>query len=401
MLVRFIQFLLTLRRGAPSPGALLWAALGCAAVTVSANGATASETYPDTLDRHTGVSCPRPLTRCLICHDTAAGGEETANRPFALALVNEYGLSGGKSPRELAMALQALPADVDTDEDGTPDQEEIASCMNPSGEELSEGPGYGCNVGPRAPAVGGLGWCAALLAIGAALVARRREVPGPQQQGAAVPFWTEWIGEFLRIRDMAATQRALSTGESVVGALSPHSLGGNALDSKGLDRKGSEATPSPAGRFGVDAIPSGYHSVTPYLTLSDCAKAARFYARAFGAVELYRLRTRDGRIAHSELQIGNSRIMICDEAPESGSKSARSYGGTPMVLRVYTCDVDALAARFVGAGGTIMRPLCNQFYGDRSGQFVDPEGYRWILSQRLEEVAPEEMVRRSAGLWLV
>ena len=103
-----------------------------------------SENYPGIIERHTGVECPRPLTRCLICHDTAAGGEETANQVFADTL-RALGLSGGKAPRELAAALEDLPDDQDSDGDGTPDQEEIAACMNPSGGELSEGPGYGCN----------------------------------------------------------------------------------------------------------------------------------------------------------------------------------------------------------------------------------------------------------------
>lgn len=108
--------------------------------------ASASPNYPAILDRQEGVDCPRPLTRCLICHDTAAGGEGTANRPFARALVEDYGLSGGKAGRELAMAIERLPDDVDTDGDGTPDQEELALCMNPSGGELSEGPGFGCSL---------------------------------------------------------------------------------------------------------------------------------------------------------------------------------------------------------------------------------------------------------------
>lgn len=107
--------------------------------------AVGSENYPGIVDRHAGVECPRPLSRCLICHDTAAGGEATANQPFAVALMESYGLSGGKAGRELAAALELLPEDVDTDADGTPDQVELARCGNPSGEELGEGPGYGCN----------------------------------------------------------------------------------------------------------------------------------------------------------------------------------------------------------------------------------------------------------------
>jgi PhnB protein len=142
------------------------------------------------------------------------------------------------------------------------------------------------------------------------------------------------------------------------------------------------------------AIPDGYHSLTPYLALSDAARALEFYKAALGATELYRLPMPGGKIAHAELRIGNSRLMLSDEMPEWGSKSAKAYGGSAMGLCIYTENVDALAERFVKAGGRVVRPLENQFYGDRSGQFVDPEGYQWTLAQRVEDVSPEEMQRR-------
>jgi len=126
-------------------------ALLSAAAACLQTGARASENYPAILDRQLGVECPRPIARCRICHDSAAGGEGTANQLFAMTLKMDYGLSGGKAGRELAMALQKLPAELDTDDDGTPDKEELMSCMNPSGPELSEGPGFGC-VGQLAPA---------------------------------------------------------------------------------------------------------------------------------------------------------------------------------------------------------------------------------------------------------
>jgi hypothetical protein len=146
--------------------------------------ASGSENYPAILDRQKSVDCPRPLTRCLICHDTAAGGEGSANRPFARALVEEYGLSGGKAGRELAMAIERLPDDVDTDGDGAPDQEELALCMNPSGGELSEGPGFGCSLRepprrsePVAP------W---LLVLALAVLRRRPRALGASMSGAAL-----------------------------------------------------------------------------------------------------------------------------------------------------------------------------------------------------------------------
>ena len=146
------------------------------------------------------------------------------------------------------------------------------------------------------------------------------------------------------------------------------------------------------------AIPDGYHTLTPYLALTDAAKAIEFYKAALGATELYRLPMPGGKIGHAELQIGDSRLMVSDEMPEWGNKSAKGYGGTPVGLCIYTENVEALAERFVKAGGKMVRPLENQFYGDRSGQFEDPEGYKWTLAQHIEDVSPEEMQRRMAKM---
>ncbi len=142
------------------------------------------------------------------------------------------------------------------------------------------------------------------------------------------------------------------------------------------------------------AIPDGYTSLTPYLSLRDAAQAIEFYKAALGATELYRLPMPGGKVAHAELQVGNARFMVADEMPDWGNKSARTYGGSPMGLCVYTENVEALAERFVKAGGKLLRPLENQFYGDRTGQFEDPEGYKWTLAQHVEDVSPEEMQRR-------
>jgi PhnB protein len=147
------------------------------------------------------------------------------------------------------------------------------------------------------------------------------------------------------------------------------------------------------------AIPDGFHSITPYLVLSDAARGIEFYTRALGAREIYRLPMPDGKIGHAELQIGNSRVMLADEAPAEGARSPRFLGGSPIGLYVYVEDVDAAAERFVAAGGKVARPLEDMFYGDRSGQFDDPEGYRWTLSQHIEDVTPEEMQRRMAKLF--
>jgi PhnB protein len=144
----------------------------------------------------------------------------------------------------------------------------------------------------------------------------------------------------------------------------------------------------------VKAIPEGYHTLTPYLALRDAAKAIEFYKAALGAIELYRLPMPGGKIGHAELRIGDSQLMVSDEMPEWGNKSASSYGGTPIGLCIYTENVEALAERFVKAGGKMVRPLKDEFYGDRTGRFEDPEGYKWTLAQHIEDVSPEEMQRR-------
>ncbi|MBJ6760648.1 VOC family protein [Myxococcaceae bacterium JPH2] len=146
------------------------------------------------------------------------------------------------------------------------------------------------------------------------------------------------------------------------------------------------------------AIPEGFHSITPYLSLRDASKGIEFYKNALGAKELYRLPTPDGKVAHAELQVGDSRVMLAEENPTWGNTSAKALGGTPVMLCLYTENVDALADRFVKAGGKVVRPVENMFYGDRSGTFEDPEGYRWTLSQHVEDVAPEEMKTRMAKM---
>jgi PhnB protein len=146
------------------------------------------------------------------------------------------------------------------------------------------------------------------------------------------------------------------------------------------------------------AIPDGYHAVTPYLSFRDAAKAIEFYKRALGAEELYRLPMPGGKIGHAELQIGDSKVMLADESPESEHKSAKTIGGSPIGLCFYTANVDAVADRFCKAGGKVVRAIELQFYGDRSGQFEDPEGYKWTLAQHVEDVSPDEMKKRMAKM---
>jgi PhnB protein len=144
-------------------------------------------------------------------------------------------------------------------------------------------------------------------------------------------------------------------------------------------------------------IPEGYHTATPYLIIKDAAQAIEFYKKAFGATEVVRFPQPDGRIGHAEIKIGDSHIMLADEFPEMGARSPQSIGGTPVSILLYVEDVDAQAKLAVAAGAKVVRPVKDQFYGDRSGSFEDPFGHEWHIATHVEDVAPEEMHKRAAA----
>lgn len=144
----------------------------------------------------------------------------------------------------------------------------------------------------------------------------------------------------------------------------------------------------------VQPIPAGYHSVTPYLIVNDAAGAIDFYKQAFGASEAFRME-HGGKVGHAELVIGDSRIMLADEFPDMGARSPRSIGGTPVRLHLYIPDVDTVTQRALAAGAKEVRPIENQFYGDRSGTVEDPFGHVWHLSTHVEDVPPDELERRA------
>jgi PhnB protein len=146
----------------------------------------------------------------------------------------------------------------------------------------------------------------------------------------------------------------------------------------------------------VKAVPEGYHSVTPYLIVDNGNAALDFYKRAFGATEVVRLPMGD-KIAHAEVRIGDSIVMLSDEWPDMGKLSPKSRGGATAGLMIYLPDVDAAFARAISEGATEERPVENQFYGDRSGTVVDPFGHSWTLSTHVEDVSEEEMQRRMAA----
>ena len=145
----------------------------------------------------------------------------------------------------------------------------------------------------------------------------------------------------------------------------------------------------------VNPIPPGFHSLTPYLHLTGAAEAIDFYKRAFGATERFRMPTPQGTIGHAELVFGDSILMLADECSQAGNKSPTSLKGTTCTLTLYVPDVDTTFHQAVAAGATVIRPLENMFYGDRTAVIQDPFGHSWALMTHIEDVRPEEMQARA------
>jgi PhnB protein len=146
----------------------------------------------------------------------------------------------------------------------------------------------------------------------------------------------------------------------------------------------------------VKPIPDGYHSVTPYLIVKGGAAAIDFYKKAFGATELFRM-DHEGKVGHAEIKIGDSPIMLADEQPSMGYVGPQALGGTPVSLMIYVEDVDKTYKQAISSGGVELKPLQDQFYGDRSGTLKDPFGHVWTVSTHKEDVTPEEMDKRMAA----
>ena len=148
----------------------------------------------------------------------------------------------------------------------------------------------------------------------------------------------------------------------------------------------------------VKPIPEGYSTVTPYLVIKGAAKAIDYYKQIFGATEKMRMDAGAGRIAHAELKFGDSVVMLADEFPEMGFSGPEKVGGSPVSLLLYVPSVDAVFQRALDTGSRQIKPLENQFYGDRSGTLTDPFGHVWTIATHVEDVSPEEMKNRMAAM---
>ncbi len=147
----------------------------------------------------------------------------------------------------------------------------------------------------------------------------------------------------------------------------------------------------------VRTIPKGYHAITPSLIVKDPAEAIDFYKTIFGAKEVERLEMPDGSIAHAEVLIGDSRIMLSPESAQWGNKSPQTLGGSPVTVHLYVRDVDKVVSRAIDAGAKILIPVADQFYGDRSGRIADPFGHIWIISTHKEDLSKREVKKRMAA----
>ncbi len=147
----------------------------------------------------------------------------------------------------------------------------------------------------------------------------------------------------------------------------------------------------------VKPIPDGYHGAIPYMICKGAARALEFYKKAFGATEIMRMDGPGGMIGHAEVRIGEAVIMLADEFPDMGARSPQTLGGAPVSIYIYVEDVDAFARRAIAAGAKVLRPVADQFYGDRSVALEDPFGHTWGFATHFEDVPLDELKHRSAA----
>jgi PhnB protein len=146
----------------------------------------------------------------------------------------------------------------------------------------------------------------------------------------------------------------------------------------------------------VSYIPKDYNSITPYLVVKGAAQAIEYYKKVFGATETVRMNGPDGKVGHAELKIGSSHIMLADENPKMGPghASAATIGASPVSLYVYLPNVDDVVKRAAAEGAKILKPVQDQFYGDRNGFIQDPFGHLWGIATHVEDVSPQQMQER-------
>lgn len=138
-------------------------------------------------------------------------------------------------------------------------------------------------------------------------------------------------------------------------------------------------------------LPKGYHSVNPYLVINDAKKALDFYQKAFNGEIKFKVDLPGGKIAHAEIMIGDAIVMLADECKEMNAKSPEAYGGTPVSLCLYVDDVDTVYNQALHYGAKSLKPIADQFYGDRSGMVVDPFGHVWCIATHMKDVTEAEI----------
>jgi PhnB protein len=148
----------------------------------------------------------------------------------------------------------------------------------------------------------------------------------------------------------------------------------------------------------VKPIPEGYRSVTPYLIVKGAVRAIDFYKQAFGATEIMRFPGPDNTIAHAEIKIGDSILMLADSPAGGEFRDPQALGGSPIGLMIYVPEVDKTFKNAVSLGAKESRPVVDQFYGDRSGTLVDPFGHVWTVATHVEDVSPQQMQERMANM---
>ena len=157
-----------------------------------------------------------------------------------------------------------------------------------------------------------------------------------------------------------------------------------------IDGAGKQPTISP--------VPEGYHTASPYLITANAAAALEFYCAGFGATVKRRLAMPGGKIMHAEIKIGDSIIMLADEFPSHDAFGPEHFGGSPVSIVLYVENADRLYSEALKAGGTSLRPMADQPFGDRSGTVRDPFGHRWTLTTHVEDISDEEIERRFAAI---